>query len=303
VNKILVIGSYNVGLTVFVEKLPSVGETVIGGGYTQGPGGKGSNQAIAASKLGGRVEFVGAVGDDEYGNTAFELWDRMSVKYDHVKKVKKHTGIGLIFVDRTGKNMIAVDPGANLEFTEQDVEAIEGTIAEAGVVLLQQEMEPAVVSKAAALAKRHGTKVILNPAPSRQVDHQLLRNVDILTPNEIEISQFQTKTDDLEQTCSELLTDGVTAVIVTLGERGAHFHTSEDCLNVPAPDVAAVDPTGAGDAFNGALAVALMEGEPLRQAVTFANYAGALTVTRKEVIPALPSRAELEEFRRNITLE
>ncbi|MDG6929419.1 MAG: ribokinase [Nitrososphaerota archaeon] len=302
-NKILVLGSYNVGLTMSVDKLPALGETVLGSGYTEGPGGKGSNQAIAAKRLGGRVEFVGCIGTDPYGKLAEELWSAEGVEHGRVKKIGVHTGLAFILVDGGGNNVIAVDPGANSLITEADVEGLRGVIAEAGVLLLQLETPLGTAVKAASLARESGTKVILNPAPMTDLSKVDLSLFDMLTPNLTEFRAMMGEGDDLRARAARVLDRGAGALVVTMGEEGAFVATKEDSCAVPAPKVGAVDPTGAGDAFNGALAVALMEGEDLRQAVAFANYAGALTVTKREVVPALPTRAELEEFRRNDVLE
>ncbi|MDG6898559.1 MAG: ribokinase [Nitrososphaerota archaeon] len=298
---IVVVGSYNTGLTMLVERLPLAGETLLGRGYSEGPGGKGSNQAVAAKRLGGRVSFVGCVGSDRRGDDALALWRREGVDCTHVRRTGVHTGLGFVIVDRSGRNAITVDAGANLELNAEDLRGAEPAISKAGVMLLQLEVPVDAVHEAARLARRHGATVILNPAPARPSGLDF-GSFDILTPNEQEF-EVLAGTGELDRGSSLLLSKGAKAVVVTLGERGAFVATASDSYTVPAPRVSVIDSTGAGDAFNGALAVALSEGEPLRQAVTFANYAGALTVTRKEVIPALPRRTEVEEFRRNDVLE
>lgn len=299
---VVVVGSYNTGMTITADRVPKIGETVLGHGYSEGPGGKGSNQAVAASRLGARVRFVGAVGKDRRGDGAFKLWESEGVSAEHVKRVASHTGLAFIVVDGAGKNSIAVDPGANSMLVPQDVEAAAPEIAGAGVVLAQLEIPADSACQAARLARRAGATMILNPAPGRGAAELDLSCVDILTPNETEFAVL-TGTRDIDRGAKGLLGLGVKAVVVTLGDRGARVVTGADSATFPAPRVNAVDETGAGDAFNGALAVALSEGEPLAAAVRFANYAGALTVTKPEVIPALPTRKELEEFRRNDALE
>ncbi|MEM0117986.1 MAG: ribokinase [Conexivisphaerales archaeon] len=303
-NGILVIGSYNVGLTISVERLPEPGETLLGYNYSEGHGGKGSNQAIAARRLGGKVSFVGCVGDDSFGKKALELWQSEGIDCSNVKVANARTGIGMIFVDKQGRNMIVVDPGANMLLDENDIDGLEDLFGGSALLLLQLEVNTNAVKRACHMAKKHGIKVILNPAPARILQDDILRNVDILTPNESELFGLLAEPPaDMLQCSRELLKKGVGSVVVTLGKRGAMVVTSNDFYTVPAPEVDAVDPTGAGDAFNGALAVSLVEGEPLRQAVSFANYAGALKVRKREVIPGLPYRSELEEFRRNDILE
>lgn len=303
-RKILVIGSYNVGLTINVERLPRIGETVIGTGFRMSAGGKGSNQAIAAKRLGGKVEFSGCVGDDSFGSEAIALWDREGIEHSSVKVVKGRTGVGLIFVDPHGENMIAVDPGANLQFKKRDIEEREYIFEDAGLVLLQLENDLEMVSPAVELAKRHGALVLLNPAPARKLPNSVIQHVDILTPNQTELSELTgNQSDDVDGSAQALRSLGVKTVIVTLGRRGAKVFTEDDSYSILAPVVKVIDPTGAGDAFNGALSVALMDGEPLRQAVTFACYAAALKVTHMDAVPGLPYRSEVEEFMRNDALE
>jgi ribokinase len=302
VKPIVVVGSYNTGLSMLVERLPKAGETLLGTGYSEGPGGKGSNQAVAAQRLGGRVSFIGCVGRDRYGDDAFALWKAEGIDTKNVRRTDAHTGLGFVIVDKRGGNAITVDAGANLELGPADVEAAVQTISKASVLLTQLEIPVATVNAAAKVAKQHSLKVILNPAPALTSSGVELNGVDVLTPNEQEFLEM-TGQADLKAGAALLLSRGVKAVVVTLGETGAFVSTPTDAYTVPPPKVEVVDTTGAGDAFNGALAVALSEGEPLRQAVAFANYAGALTVTRREVIPALPRRAELDEFRRNDVLE
>ncbi len=299
---IAIVGSYNVGLTIKTKRIPSTGETVLGSGYSEGPGGKGSNQAIAARRLGGKVRFVGCVGKDRYGDEALSLWKVEGVEADAVRRVEAHTGLAFIVVGDAGANAITVDPGANSHLTPQGVEGARGTICGCGILLTQLEIPKETAAAAARLVAGAGGTVVLNPAPALHVSGLDLSSVDIITPNESEF-RVLTGTTDMEQGSRMLLSKGPSAVIITLGEKGAHVTTTDDSFRVPAPKVRCVDPTGAGDAFNGALAVALAEGEPIRAAVKFANYAGALTVTRDEVIPALPTRREVDEFLRNDMLE
>ncbi len=299
---IVVVGSYNVGLTIRTNKIPAKGETVLGEGYCEGPGGKGSNQAIAAARLGARVRFVGSIGNDKYADEAVELWKSEGVSADWVKRVTAHTGLAFIVVDQGGVNAITVDAGANSLLAPRDVEAAVEAVQGCEVLLTQLEIPHETAAAATKVAKRVGTTVIMNPAPARKASDLDLSSVDILTPNELEFAVLA-ETSDIVGGGRTLLRMGPRAVIVTLGERGAHVVTEKDSYLVPAPAVKTVDETGAGDAFNGALAVALCEGEPLAAAVRFANYAGALTVTRREVIPALPTRRELDEFRRNDMFE
>lgn len=295
-------GSYNATLSIFVDRLPRPGETLLGNGFTGGPGGKGSNQAIAARRLGGDVHFVGCVGKDGYGDAALELWNKERVLTKHVKRSDTHTGIAFVLVDRTGNNMIAVDPGANNDLGPEEVRGAEPLFRQSGVLLIQLEIPLDTVETAARLAKGCGNTVVLNPAPGRKASQLPLRYVDVVTPNEEEFLELA-GVRDLEAGSETIMEMGPRAVVVTLGERGAFVATPDDRFTVPAPSVKAIDTTGAGDAFNGALAIALAEGKSLREAVTFANLAGALTTTKKEVIPALPIRQELEDYGKNMGFE
>ncbi len=299
---ITVVGSYNIGLTLKARRVPSKGETVLATGYSEGPGGKGSNQAIAAARLGARVRFVGCVGNDRYGDEALTLLKAEGVGIDLVRRRDAHTGLAFIVVEEDGTNAIAVDPGANYLLSAADVDDSKEAIGSCGALLTQLEIPLESAVRAARLAKGTGATVVLNPAPAIAADLLDLSSVDILTPNETEFAVLA-GTADFDSGARALLHRGPKAVVVTLGGNGARVVTEGDSVMVPAPRVTAVDSTGAGDAFNGALAVALCEGEPLVQAVRFANYAGALAVTRAEVVPALPTRKELEEFRRNDVLE
>ncbi|MDG6909352.1 MAG: ribokinase [Nitrososphaerota archaeon] len=297
---VVVVGSYNVGLTIETGRLPAPGETVLGRGYSEGPGGKGSNQAIAAARLGARVRFVGSVGRDRYGEEALRLWEAEGVEPGAVKRTDAHTGLAFIVVGPGGSNIIVVDPGANGALTPGDLAS--GAFKGCGVLLTQLEIPAETAAAASMLARREGAVVIMNPAPAVESSRLDLSSVDILTPNETEFEALA-GTTDLDAGARRLLAMGPRAVVVTLGEKGARVVTKDDSVAVPAPRVEAVDSTGAGDAFNGALAVALSEGEGLTTAVRFANYAGALAVTKREVVPALPRRGELDEFRRNDVLE
>lgn len=299
---VTVVGSYLTGLTMKVGKLPLTGETVLGSGYVEVPGGKGSNQAIAARRLGARVNFVGCVGADARGDRAVELWSKEGISLENVKRSTTPTGLGFVMVDGAGSNAIAIDPGANLDLKESDVEKAAGALSGSSVVLLQLEVMRATVEAAARRAKGAGATVVLNPAPAMAASELPLKDVDIVTPNEGEFRALA-GTDDVEAGAKRILAMGPRAVVVTLGERGAKVVTPGDSYAVPAPSVRTIDSTGAGDAFNGALAVALSEGEPLRQAVRFANYAGALCVTKPEVVASLPRRPEVDEFLRSDVLE
>jgi ribokinase len=299
VKPIAVVGSYNASETIRVSRIPRPGETVMGTGYSRGPGGKGSNQAVAARRLDGEVRFVGCVGEDKDGDEALSLWRSEKVVVKGVRRVGRHTGTALIVVkEDTGANIITIDPGANLDLSPGDIAASREVIVGCGVVLTQLEISSETAMAAARVGKEEGALIILNPAPALPASELDLTQVDVVTPNEQEF-RLLAGTDSLEGGSTALLKKGPQTVIVTLGERGAYVATRKRSYVVPAPRVTSVDETGAGDAFNGALAVALSEGEDMEEAVWFANVAGALTVTKEEVIPALPRVEEVEELRRS----
>ncbi len=298
-NRIVVVGSYNTGLSMLVPRMPRRGETVLGRGYSEGPGGKGSNQAVAAARLGGRVSFVGCVGRDGFGDAALSLWKEEGVDSEQVKRSSKHTGLGFVVVDESGANAITVDPGANMDIDRAQIDGALAGAESGSVLLLQLEIPVGLANAAIRAGKRRGLTVILNPAPPAARGKVDLALVDVLTPNEVEFSRV-TGTSNLRRGAGALLDAGVGTIVVTLGHRGAFVGTTKASYSVSPPKVSAVDTTGAGDAFNGALAVALSEGKGMRESVEFANAAGALAVTKREVIPALPSRRAVDGLLRKL---
>ncbi len=300
--KITVVGSFAVGLTMNVPRLPVRGETLLGWGFAMGPGGKGSNQAVGAARLGAISRFVAMIGVDNFGDIAVEMYRREGVDISHLKRTpERSTGVGFIIVGPSGENMITVDVGANLLLSPADVDAAEALIADSDVALSVLEIPVAPAARAAALARRHGVRMILNPAPAQPLDDDFLRNIDILTPNEGELRVIAGLAPDDPadgvEIARSLIARGVGAVVITRGGDGVTIVAREaEALHVPAFSVQPVDTTGAGDSFNSALAVALAEGKDLAAAARFAAAAGAFTVTRPGVIPALPTRAELEAF-------
>lgn len=298
-TRVAVVGSYNVGLTVQSPRMPAMGETVLGESFLEGPGGKGSNQAVAAARLGAEVHFLGCVGRDRYGDDALELWDREDV-YAHVRRDSEHTGVGVIVVFPDGENAIIVAPGANASLSPNDVDGMEETIASCHVLLLQLETPVATALQAAKVAHAHGLRVVLNPAPAQPLPEELFRYVSVLTPNESEAHVLLGEAPDAGLEPGELvrrLSDlGADTVVLTQGKAGVTVGHPDGIEQVATPTIEAVDPTGAGDAFNGALAVALAEGRSVLEASRWAAHAGAYCATHMEVIPGLPARNELEQF-------
>jgi len=282
---IAVVGSINLDVVVEVERHPAPGETVLGGDRRELPGGKGANQAVAAARLGAQVGLVGRVGDDDAGRRLRDGLAAEGVDVAHVAVDRSApTGVALIAVDRAGENMIVVSPGANARVGAADVEAAGALLAGAGVVLAQHEVpEDAVVAAVAGA----GGIVVLNPAPARPVTPA----VDVLVPNRGELEALAGRGGDPVELAREL---GVArAVVVTLGHEGAVVIEDDRVERIPAPEVEAVDTTGAGDAFCGALASALDRGAGLVEAARFAVRAAAVSVTKPGAQGGLPRAADL----------
>jgi len=298
---IVVIGSTNTDLTVVAERLPGPGETVLGGDLIRAGGGKGANQAVAAARAGARVSFVGRVGEDDFGEATRERMQQEGIDTALLSSDEHFpSGVALIIVDEAGENLIAVAPGANSRVSPQDVEAARSAIRRADVVLLQLEIPLETVEAAAKMAAEAGTRVMLNPAPARELPSGLPANVDYLTPNAGEAARLLGRTEDGQpEELARALTDlGVGTVVLTLGADGACACDGTDCFRVAAPRVEAVDSVGAGDCFCGVLATAIAEGRPLRESVAFATCAAALSVGKEGAQPSLPYRPAIEEIHR-----
>jgi ribokinase len=286
-------------LVVAVPHIPGPGETVLGGRFATIPGGKGANQAVAAARLGAQVTFVARLGQDPFAEASLRNFLEAGIDTAFiVRDAEAASGVALIFVDANGENAIAVAPGANARLSPEDVDRAAPAIAAADLVLLQLEMPLDTVAHAIAVAKRHGRRVLLNPAPAQAVPPELLAQVDLLTPNETEaemlLGDSAAGLAGITPTAEALLARGVGAVIVTLGKEGAFVVERGGSYHVPGRRVQAVDTTAAGDTFSGALATALAEGRDLRPAIEWANAAAALSVTRHGAQSSIPTRAEVE---------
>lgn len=298
--KVAVVGSYNGGFTLKAPRLPVVGETLLGSGYREGPGGKGSNQAIAAARLGAEVHFIGCIGQDRQGDAALALWEAEGIHMRVRRAPKAHTGVGAILLFPNGDNAIVVAPGANALLGPEDVDLMAEAIIGCQMLLIQLEIPVETALRAAQLAKGHGLRVILNPAPVQPLPKSAFRHIEVLTPNETEARVLVGEAPDArvtpERLGEKLLELGVKSVVLTQGKAGALVVTPRGTTQVPAPKVGTVDPTGCGDAFNGALAVALGEGKSLVEAARWACYAGAHCATQLEVIPGLATRQQIEKM-------
>ncbi|MFW5963898.1 MAG: ribokinase [Natronomonas sp.] len=297
--RIAAVGSYNHDMSVTVPSLPVPGETVSGEDFQEHAGGKGSNQAIAAARSGGDVAFVGCVGDDRFGESARELWAEEGIDVT-VPSVEAATGVALIHVDEAGVNAIAVASGANGELGAETVRSVEEDLTDRDVFLSQLEIPLEAVTEGVAIATESGAEVVLDPAPFRAIPDDLLADVSVLTPNEGEVRLLAGHDPDAdvdEETAARRVLDrGPDAVVVTLGADGALVVTDARTAAVDPIPVDVVDTTGAGDAFNGALAVARGNGLDLVEATERGVAAGALACTERGVIPSLPERDAIEEL-------
>ncbi|MFQ3318783.1 MAG: ribokinase [Natronomonas sp.] len=297
--RIAVVGSYNHDLSVTVPSIPVPGETVLGEDFEATPGGKGSNQAIAAARTGGDVAFIGAVGDDRFGEAARDLWKREDIDASGVRTTEPPTGVALIHIAESGENAIAVARGANHELAADDVRT---AALEASDVLLTQ-LETPVESVAAAVkaASDAGAEVILDPAPARELPAEVLEATDVVTPNESELRILAGYDPDAEvkeeAVAHELLERGPSVVVVTLGDSGALVVTDDRTATIAPVPAEVVDTTGAGDAFNGAFGVARGEGEDVVTATEWGVTAGALACEERGVVPSLPERDALDARR------
>ena len=298
---VIVFGSINMDLVAKTPRLPVPGETLQGHEFFTAPGGKGANQAVAVARLGIPTKMVGRVGSDDFGTQLSYSLGVTGVDTDSVLVEEGvNSGIAVISVDQAGENTIIFLAGANGHVNETDVERLSSLLPEAAVLLIQLEIPMSVVLLAAAAAQKVGCPVILDPAPAQELPEELYGMVDIMTPNQLEASvlvDFPVDTIESAKNASEvLLQRGVDTVIVTLGEQGVFCATGSESFFVPAFSVEAVDTVAAGDAFNGAMAVAIAKGLPLRQAVIWGAAAGALAVTKAGAQPSLPDKETFNAF-------
>lgn len=295
--RITVLGSYNTDLTTFTPRMPQPGETILGSGFKTGPGGKGSNQAVAAARVGAWVSFVGRIGQDMFGEMALRTWKEAGVDTACVRQSSEQaTGVATILVDSHGENMIVVASGANFAVSPADVEAAADAIANSKVVLTQLETPLPAVRRLLELGRAQGVLTILNPAPGQPLDRDLLALCDIITPNQTEAEIITgVPSTDAESAARALREHGARTVVMTLGGEGVLLYDNQGPRRFAAFKVdRVVDTTGAGDAFNGALAVALAEGRSMPDAIRFASATGAISVTRPGATESMPTRAEVD---------
>ncbi|HLJ67406.1 MAG TPA: ribokinase [Chloroflexota bacterium] len=292
---ITVVGSANMDLIARVSRLPEPGETVLGTEFRRVPGGKGANQAVAAARAGSEVRFVGRVGNDMYGTALVENLEDTGVDVRHVQSDDATpTGTALIAVDELGQNTIIVLGGANAALSPNDVDAAAPSVTESALLVLQLEIPLATVARAADVAAGAGARIVLNASPPRPLESSLLRQVDVLVVNEVEVGRLSGMGAPVDpETAARLLLDrGPKAVVVTLGSDGAVVVTRQTETSIPAVPVEVIDSTGAGDAFAGNLAHALESGDDLVKATRFACAAASLSVGHMGAQPSMPSRAQ-----------
>lgn len=300
-GRIVVLGIFVADLAFEAPRLPVMGETLLGQGFRMGPGGKGSNQAVAAGRAGGEVSLLTRVGRDAFGEIARGVWGGANVSTDAViEDEARPTGAAFIFVSTTdGNNAIIVEPGASGALSPDDVEAARGLIEGASVFVTQLEQPVAAAHRALEIAKAAGVTTVLNPAPAARLPAGMLALCDYVTPNESEAEALTglavTSVDEARTAGERLIADGAGAAILTLGARGALLCQGGEATLVPAFPVDEVrDTTGAGDAFNGAFATALGEGRAPVEAVRFACAAASLSVTRAGAAAAMAERREID---------
>lgn len=298
-SKILVIGDYNMDLVLYLDRFPQPGETLNGNDFYEGSGGKGSNQAIAAARLGADVTFFGSIGNDHFGQIALTTWRENGVNIDPLlQSDDAATAAAMIYVDANGDNMIGVNQGANLLLTPDHIDRIEGLIAQSDVLMCTLGVPLNVIERALQVAQANQTRTLLNPAPAAPLSAALLEAVDYLTPNETELATLtgQSSDDDLLTRVRSMLRRDDQTCIITLGSEGARWITHDGSAQVPTYAVDVVDTVGAGDAFNAGLAVALSEGHSIDDALRFANAAAALSVTKIGAVAGMPHRSEVDTF-------
>lgn len=299
-HHILVVGSINMDLVIRAPRIPLTGETLIGEDFLTFPGGKGANQAVASSRLGGEVRMIGKVGKDSFGKTLLKNMALEKVDVSGVVSVTGvSTGVAFIIVDTKGQNSIVVSPGANMSLKPEDLQKFRDYFSWAEVAIFQLESPIETVLEGVKMAKNKGVKVILNPAPARTLPPEIWEMIDIFVPNEIEAATLSYGSGSnlkIEEVSREFLSRGVKEVIISLGEKGCYYDSGKESFFLPAFQVDAIDSTGAGDAFVGALAVGLASGWDTQKRLLFASASGALACTRKGAQSSLPRKEEVENF-------
>ena len=295
-KNILVIGSANIDLTIQTDRMPKLGETVTGHGFSMNSGGKGANQAVAAAKLGGDVKFLGVIGNDTYGEKLFADLRKSGAVFEGITADGVPTGTACITVVN-GDNFIVLNPGANDLLTPEIIEEKAELIRKSDYVIMQLEIPVDSVLRAAVIAKDAGTSVVLNPAPVKELPDEIYRLTDIMIPNEYEAMLLTGISTDNEQGCRAAVEDlrkkGVKTVIITLGDRGCVYNDGDRIIFHPAGKADVVDTTSAGDSFIGALCCKLSSGNSLPESIDYATKVAAVTVSRRGASESIPYAYEI----------
>jgi ribokinase len=300
-KKIVVVGSCNTDMVIKADRLPIPGETILGGTFFMNPGGKGANQAVAASRMGGKVSFISKTGNDVFGKQSVMLYNSESINTDFVfSDPGLPSGVALITVDSNGENCIVVASGANASLSPADINKAAKEIESADLVLMQLEIPIETVEYVAGIANKKGIKVILNPAPARALSDKLLQCLYIIIPNKSEAEILSgikvTDYETAKQAADIISARGVDNVVITLGSQGALIKEGSEYHYVEAYKVESVDTTAAGDTFCGSVCVGLSEGRSITESVKLAAKAAALTVTRMGAQSSIPYRSELSSL-------
>jgi ribokinase len=303
-SSISVLGIYVADLAFFGKSIPVPGETLIGDNYVIGPGGKGSNQAVAAAKAGAKTYFISKIGDDQFGSMAIKIYDEAGVDYSNLVISSEHsTGAAGILVDQqSGKNAINVVPGAAGALTNEDIDSASDIIINSEVFLTQLEAPKSVVFYSLQMAHDNEVITILNPAPAILIDKNIFPLIDYFTPNETEASFYigheVENESDAKKASDKFLEWGIKNIIITMGEKGAYFANKEEQFLFPITNLQnpVVDTTGAGDAFNAGFAVALTEKQNIKDAIKFASVTAGLSTTKIGTANSMPSRSEIDKL-------
>ena len=300
-KKICVIGSLNMDLVVNVDEMPKKGQTLIGSSFKEVPGGKGANQAVAIARLGGDINMIGKVGSDSFGKTLIEQLKNDNVDTEYVQIENCASGVAMITVDKNAENSIVVAPGANFRVLEEDIDKCIDGIKKSDIVVLQLETPLNTIKYALEKSKELGKYTILNPAPAVKLGDEIIRNVDLLTPNETELEilsgvKIETE-DDIKKAAHVMIEKGVKELIVTLGSKGSLYINEETMNFKKSYKVEAIDTTAAGDSYTGALAVAFSKNESIEEAMDFASKVGALSVMKEGAQTSLPTLEDVLNFK------
>ena len=300
-KNICVIGSLNMDLVVKVDTMPKGGQTLIGSNFKEVPGGKGANQAVAMARLGGNVSMIGKVGNDGFGQTLLNALKADNVNTDYIGIEEGPTGVALITVDKNAENSIVVAPGANFKVAVEDIDNNIEAINNSDIVVVQLETPLETIKYGLKKAKEAGKYTILNPAPAVVLEDEIIKNVDLLTPNETELEILSgveiNNEDDIKRAAQIMIDKGVKELIVTLGSKGSLYINKERSMFKSAYKVNAVDTTAAGDSYTGALSVAFANGKNVEEAMDFASKVGALSVMKEGAQSSLPTLKDVENFR------